>query len=139
MVHVSVGSLAGACSVGEPAFFRYVVRLSEVGFPLGPAEREATAILSAIPNAYADDEEDFGIGWRVVPAGGDADWSVLETSPQRLRKALETARRLLWTHAGPFAISARELVAIEDELERVLGVVARAEAGGYSVNVSYVS
>jgi hypothetical protein len=36
-------------------------------------------------------------------------------------------------------VSAREISAIEDELDAVYGVLMRAEAAGYAVNVSYVS
>jgi hypothetical protein len=56
-----------------------------------------------------------------------------------LRNALETARRVLWENAAPAGISAHEISSIDDEIENVLSVVARAEAAGFSVNVSYVS
>ncbi len=139
MVHVNVGSPAGAYSVGGTAFFRYVVRLADAGLPLRPAERAAIDILGAIPNAYVDEDEYSGNGWRVVPAMSYEDWPVLEASPERLRTALETARRVLWEQAAPAGISARELSTIDDEIENVLAVLARAEAFGFSVNVSYVS
>ncbi|MBC5811322.1 MAG: hypothetical protein GIW95_10815, partial [Candidatus Eremiobacteraeota bacterium] len=74
-----------------------------------------------------------------VPASGYEDWPVLEVTPQRLRNALQTARRLLWEHAAPNGISAREVVAVDEEIDNVLGILHRAEAGGYSVVVSYVS
>jgi hypothetical protein len=139
MIHVSVGSPVGAYSVGNTAFFRYVVRLSDIGLALRPADREAVALLSAIPNAFVDEDEISGNGWRVVPAASLEDWPVLEATPQRLRAALETARRLLWENAAPVGISAKEIVSIDEEVENVLSVLARAEAAGFSVNVTYVS
>lgn len=139
MVHVNVGSPAGTYSVGSTAFFRYVVRLSDVGLVLRPVDQAAIDILSAIPNAYVDEDEYSGNGWRVVPASTYEDWPVLEATPERLRNALETARRLLWENAQPVGITAREISSIDDEIENVLSVVARAEAAGFSVNVTYVS
>ncbi len=139
MVHVNVGSPAGTYSVGSTAFFRYVVRLSDVGLTLRPIDQAAIDILSAIPNAYVDEDEYSGNGWRVVPATTYEDWPVLEATPERLRNALETARRLLWENAQPVGITALEISSIDDEIENVLSVVARAEAAGFSVNVTYVS
>jgi hypothetical protein len=139
MIHVNVGSPAGTYSVGSTAFFRYVVRLSDIGIPMGPADRAATDVLGAIPNAYVDEDEYSGNGWRVVPASSYEDWPVLEATPERLRMALETARRVLWENAAPAGITAREISTIDDEIENVLSVLARAEAAGFSVNVSYVS
>jgi len=139
MIHVNVGSPAGAYSVGGTAFFRYVVRLSDVGLNMRPADRDATDILSAIPNANVDEDEYSGNGWRVVPASSYEDWPVLEATPERLRNALETARRVLWENAASAGVSAHEISSIDDEIENVLSVVARAEAAGFSVNVSYVS
>ncbi len=139
MVHVNVGSPAGTYSVGGTAFFRYVVRLADVGLPLRQVDRDAIDVLAAIPNAYVDEDEYSGNGWRVVPATTYEDWPILEATPQRLRTALETARRLLWENAAPVGISAREISTIDDEIENVLSVLARAEAAGFSVNVSYVS
>jgi hypothetical protein len=139
MIHVSVGSPAGTYSVGNSSFFRYVVRLVDAGLRLGPYERAAVDVLAAIPNAFVDEEELSGMGWRVVPATSDEDWPVLEVTPQRLRSALETARRLLWENAVPVGISAIEIVSVEEEIDNVLVVLARAEAAGFSVNVSYVS
>ncbi|GAC1309812.1 MAG: hypothetical protein NVS2B3_08530 [Vulcanimicrobiaceae bacterium] len=139
MVHVNVGSPAGTYSVGNTAFFRYVVRLSDVGLDLRPADQAAIDILSAIPNAYVDEDEYSGNGWRVVPASTFEDWPVLEATPERFRNALETARRLLWENAQPVGITAREISSIDDEIENVLSVLARAEAAGFSVNVTYVS
>ena len=138
MIHVSVGSPAGTYSVGNPAFYRYVVRLGDTGLPFGPAEREAVDLLAAIPNAMADEGEIAGRGWRVVPASSYEDWPVLEATPQRLRSALQTARNVLWRNAAPAGISARELVGIDEEIDEVLNVLQRAEAAGFSVNVSYV-
>jgi hypothetical protein len=139
MVHVNVGSPAGTYSVGSTAFFRYVVRLSDVGLDLRPADQAAIDILSAIPNAYVDEDEYSGNGWRVVPASTYEDWPVLEATPERFRNALETARRLLWENAQPVGITALEISSIDDEIENVLSVLARAEAAGFSVNVTYVS
>lgn len=139
MVHVNVGSPAGAYSVGGSAFFRYVVRLADVGLRLRPADRAAIDVLGAIPNAYVDEDEYSGNGWRVVPAMSYQDWPVLEATPERLRTALETARRVLWEQAAPAGITAREISTIDDEIENVLAVLARAEAAGFSVNVTYVS
>jgi hypothetical protein len=138
-VHVSVGSSAGAYTVGNASFFRYIVRLGEAGLRLKTSEQEALEMLAAIPHAFFDDHLDFGRGWRIVPPASLDDWPVLEASPQRLRTALETARRLLWENAGPVGISAREIVAIEAELDKVLAILQRAEAAGVSVSVSYVS
>ena len=139
MIHVNVGSPAGTYSVGSAAFFRYVVRLSDIGLPLRPADRDATDVLGAIPNANVDEDEYSGNGWRVVPATSYEDWPVLEATPQRLRMALETARRVLWENAAPAGITAREISTIDDEIENVLAVLARAEAAGFSVKVSYAS
>ena len=139
MVHVNVGSPAGTYSVGSTAFFRYVVRLSDVGLDLRPVDQAAIDILSAIPNAYVDEDEYSGNGWRVVPASTYEDWPMLEATPERFRNALETARRLLWENAQPVGITAREISSIDDEIENVLAVLARAEAAGFSVNVTYVS
>jgi hypothetical protein len=139
MIHVSVGSPAGTYSVGSMPFFRYVVRLSEMDLPLHAVDRESLDVLAAIPNAFIDDEEFAGRGWRIVPPASLDDWSVLEVTPQRLRSALQTARRVLWEHASPVGISAPEIVSVDEEIENVLAVVERAEAAGFSVNLSYVS
>ena len=139
MIRVNVGSPAGAYSVGSSAFFRYVVRLRDVGVPIRPADRDAVALLGAIPHAFHDEGEDAGNGWRVVPAASYEDWPVLEAAPGRLGEALETARRVLWENAARAGISAREISTIDDEIENVLAVLARAEAAGYPVNISYVS
>ena len=135
---MSVGSPAGTYNVGSPAFYRYVVRLAELGLPLVASEREAIELLAAIPNAMVDEDELAGRGWRVVPASSYEDWPVLEATPQRLRTALQTARRLLWQHAAPAGVTAREIVTIDEEIDKVLAVLQRAEAAGFSVNVSYV-
>jgi hypothetical protein len=139
MVHVNVSSPAGAHSIGDPAFYRWVVRLSDAGLALHQADREAIDLLGAIPNALVDEDEVSGSGWRVVPASSGEDWPFLEATPQRLRRALETARRILWENAAPVGISAREIVTVDEEIENVLAILQRAEAGGFSVNVSYVS
>jgi hypothetical protein len=142
LVHVNVASPAGAYTSGNAAFFRYIVRLTELGLPLTGQDREAVEILGAIPHAFEPDEEVpalSGAGWRIVPAQGELDWPVLEATPQRLRTALERARALLWNNASRFRVSAREIAAIEDELDAVYAVLMRAEAAGFAVNVSYVS
>jgi hypothetical protein len=139
MVHVSVGSPAGTYSVENNSFFRYVVRLADAGLALRPSERDAVDVLAAIPNAFVDEDELSGMGWRVVPASSEEDWPVLEVTPQRLRSALQTARRLLWENAAPVGITAPEIVSVDEEIENVLHILARAEAAGFSVNVSYVS
>jgi hypothetical protein len=46
---------------------------------------------------------------------------------------------VLWENAGSAGISAREISTVDDEIENVLSVLARAEAAGFSVNVTYVS
>lgn len=139
-VHVNVTSPAGAYTVDNASFFHYIVRLAETGLPVHAEEREALELLAAIPHAFFDDEdESWGRGWRIVPAASLDDWAVLESTPQRVRAALETARRLLWENAGPVGVSARDIVAIEEELDHIFGVLQRAEEGGFPVNISYVS
>lgn len=141
LVHVNVASPAGAYTVGDPSFFRYIVRLAELGLPLPRGDREALDLLAAIPHAFENDDEVprlSGSGWRIVPAQGDLDWPVLEATPQRLRAALERARAILWSNAARCAVSAREITSIEKELDAVYGVLMRAEAAGFAVNVSYV-
>ena len=139
MVNVSVGSPAGMCTVANPAFYRYVLRLAEAPLHTSPVDRAQLDMLANVPHAYADEEECSGDGWRIVPAMSYEDWPVLEASPQRLRAAFQTARRLLWTNAGPVGISAGDMIAVDKEIESVLGVLHQAEAGCFSVNVSYVS
>lgn len=142
LVHVSVASAAGAYTVGSSAFFRYIVRLGELGLALSRADQEAADVLAAIPHAFDAEEEVpllSGRGWRVVPARGDLDWPVLEATPERLHSAFERARHILWTNAARFRVSAGEMTAIEDELDAVYGVLMRAEAAGLPVNVSYVA
>jgi hypothetical protein len=139
-VHISVASPAGAYTVGNTSFFRYILRLAEVGLHLHGEEREALEMLSAIPHAFFDDDElTWGKGWRVIPPASLDDWPVLESTPQRVRAALETARRILWENAAPVGITAREIVAIEDELDAVFSILERAEQAGFPVNISYVS
>jgi hypothetical protein len=142
LIHVNVASAAGAYTVGSVSFFRYIVRLGELGLPLTLADQEAVDILSAIPHALGpEDEVAFvsGRGWRVVPAQGDLDWPVLEATPERLHSALERARSLLWMHAARFQVSVGEISSIEEELDAVYGVIMRAQAAGVAVNVSYVA
>lgn len=139
MVNVSVGSPAGMCTVANPSFYRYVLRLGEAEIALSTADRAQLDVLAAIPHAFTDEDMTSGDGWRIVPAASYEDWPVLEASPQRLRAAFQTARRVLWNNAAPVGISAGEIVTIDAEIDTVLGVLRRAEAVGYSVNVSYVS
>ncbi|HLI97239.1 MAG TPA: hypothetical protein VKT72_14320 [Candidatus Baltobacteraceae bacterium] len=139
-VNISVASRAGTYTVGDASFFRYIVRLAEADLNLSKDEREALEMLAAIPHAFFDDEEVvWGRGWRVVPPVSLDDWPVLESTPQRIRHALETARRILWENAAPVGVSAREIVAIENELDEVFAVLKRAEDAGVPVNISYVS
>ncbi|HEX3468384.1 MAG TPA: hypothetical protein VHT05_09930 [Candidatus Elarobacter sp.] len=139
MVSVNVGSPAGMCTVANPAFYRYVMRLAEAPLRASDGDRAQLDMLANVPHAYADEEECAGDGWRIVPATSYEDWPVLEATPQRLRAAFQTARRLLWKNAGPVGISAGDMIAVDTEIESVLGVLRQAEAGGFSVNVSYVS
>jgi hypothetical protein len=141
LIHVSVASAAGAYTVGSSSFFRYILRLTELGLPLSSLDQEAVDILAAIPHAFDQDPDGpiSGRGWRVVPAQGELDWPVLEATPERLHSAFERARGILWAHAARFHVSAREIAAIEEELDAVYGVLMRAEAAGVAVNVSYVA
>lgn len=139
MINVSVGSPAGMCTVANPAFYRYVLRLAEAPLDVTLTDRAQLDVLANVPHAYADEEECSGDGWRIVPAMSYEDWPVLEATPQRLRAAFQTARRLLWKNAGPVGISAGDMIAVDTEIESVLSVLRQAEAGGFSVNVSYVS
>jgi hypothetical protein len=142
LIHVNVASPAGTYTVGNSAFFRYIVRLTEMGLPLARLDQEAVDILAAIPHAFDPDQEVpliSGRGWRIVPARGELDWPVLEATPERLHSAFERARGILWTHAARFRVSAREITAIEEELDAVYGVLMRAQAAGVPVNISYVA
>jgi hypothetical protein len=141
-IHVNVACTAGAHTIGSSAFFRYIVRLIELGLPLSHSDQEAVDILAAIPHAFEterDGSRTSGQGWRVVPAQGDLDWAVLEATPERLHSVLERARGILWKNAARFHVSAREITSIEDELEAVYGLLMRAKAAGVAVNVSYVA
>lgn len=142
LIHVSVASTAGTYTVGNSSFFRYIVRLTELGLRLSHPDQEAVDILAAIPHAFEQNGDGIpisGRGWRVVPAAGAMDWPVLEATPERLRSALERARGILWAHAARFPVSAREMSAIEEELDAVYGVLMRAQAAGVAVNISYVA
>jgi hypothetical protein len=142
LIHVNVASVAGAYTVGSTSFFRYILRLGELGLRLSIADQEAVDVLAAVPHAFGSEEDvSFlsGPGWRVVPAQGELDWPVLEATPERLRSAFERARSILWTHAARFRVSAHEMAAIEQELDEVHGVLMRAAAAGVAVNVSYVA
>ncbi len=138
-MHISVASTAGAYTVGNPSLFRYIMLLANSGVPLRSHEREALEMLVAIPHAFFEEEDaQWGHGWRVVPAATLDDWPVLESTPQRFRHALETARRMLWERAGAVGVSAADIVAIEDELDQVFGVLESAESAGVPVTISYV-
>jgi hypothetical protein len=139
MIGVSVGSPAGMVAVADSTFYRYVLRLAEADFPVTPQDLANIDVLSNVPHAYADEVECSGDGWRIVPAASYEDWPVLEATPQRLRAAFQTARRLLWANAGPVGISAGDMMIIDAEIDSVLGVLHQAEARGFSVSVSYVS
>jgi hypothetical protein len=135
---ITVGSPIGMYAVADPSFYRYVLRLAEADVATSSIDRANLNVLANVPNADADEVETSGEGWRVVPAASCDDWAVLEATPQRLRAALQTARRLLWANAGWVGISANEMITVDAEIDVVLGVVREAEAGGFSVNVSYV-
>jgi len=138
-MHISVASPAGAYTISNASFFRCIERLADSGLRFRADEREALEMLCAIPHAFFnDDDAMWGRGWRVVPPATIDDWPVLESTPQRFRAALETARRILWDNVTPVGVSAREIVAIEDELDLVFGVLHRAEEAGVPVNISYV-
>jgi hypothetical protein len=142
LVHVNVASTAGAYTVGSASFFRYILRLGEMGLPLSLADQEAVDVLAAVPHALGAEEEVSlvsGPGWRVVPAQGDLDWPVLEATPERLHSVLERARSILWLNAARFRVSAHEIASIEQELDEVYGVLMRAAAAGVAVNISYVA
>jgi hypothetical protein len=139
VVSVSVGSPAGTYAVADAAFYRYVLRLAEVDLRASAQDLARLDVLANVPHAYADEVECSGDGWRIVPAASYEDWPVLEATPQRLRAAFQTARRLLWANAGPVGISAVDLMGIDAEIELVLDVLQQAEAGGFTVSVSYVS
>ena len=127
------------CAIANPAFLRYVLNLGEEPLVASATDRQQLEVLAAIPHAYADEEENVGSGWRVVPAASYDDWPVLEATPQRLRAAFQTARRLLWANAGGVGISARDMIAVDREIDGVLVVLRNAEAHGISVNVSYIA
>ncbi len=142
LIHVNVASPAGAYTVGSVSFFRYILRLGELGLRLSLADQEAVDVLAAVPHALGSEEEVLfvsGPGWRVVPAQGELDWPVLEATPERLHSVLERARGILWAHAARFHVSAREITTIERELDEVYGVLMRAAAAGVAVNISYVA
>ena len=142
LIHVNVASPAGGYTVGNASFFRYVVRRAELGLPLTGSDREVVAMLAAIPHAFEADSDVplvSGRGWRIVPAQGDMDWTVQEATPQQLRAAVSRARSLLWNHGARFRVSANEIADIEAELDAIDGVLIRAEAAGFAVNISYVA
>lgn len=139
MVNVSVGSAAGICTVASPAFYRYVLRLGDSDLTLSAIDRAQLDVLAAVPHAYTDEDSTSGDGWRIVPAASMEDWPVLEATPQRLRAAFQTARRVLWANAAPVGITANEIQTVDADIDKVLGVLGRAEALGFAVNVSYVS
>lgn len=139
MITVSVGSPAGMYAVDDPAFFRYVLRLGETDVAETVEDQANLDVLANVPHAYDDEVEASGDGWRIIPAASGADWPVLEATPQRLRAAFQTARRLLWIHAGPVGISAGDIISVEREIDTVLHVLRQAEARGFTVSLSYVS
>lgn len=127
------------CAIANPAFLRYVYHLTEEPLGANPSDRRQLEVLAAIPHAFADEEESVGAGWRVVPAASYDDWPVLEATPQRLRAALQTARRLMWANGGGSGISARDMIAADREIDGVLAVLQDAEVRGLAVNVAYVA
>ena len=44
LVHVSVASAAGAYTVGNSSFFRYIIRLAELELPLSGPDQEAVNV-----------------------------------------------------------------------------------------------
>ena len=139
MIGVSVGSPAGMVAVADSTYSRFVLRLAESDVPFTEQDLASIDVFTNVPHAHADEVECAGDGWRIVPAASYEDWPVLEATPQRLRAAFQTARRLLWANAAPVGISAGEMMSIDAEIDSVLGVLHQAEAGGFSVSVSYVS
>lgn len=125
--------------MANASFYRYVIRLAEADVATTTLDRANLDVLANVPHAFSDEVECSGDGWRIVPAASYDDWPVLEATPQRLRAAFQTARRLLWANAGPVGISAGEMIDVDSDIDSVLGVLRQAEAGGYSVNVSYVT
>ena len=57
LIHVNVASTAGAYTVGSASFFRYILRLGELGLPLSLADQEAVDVLAAVPHALGAEEE----------------------------------------------------------------------------------
>ena len=138
-VQVNVGSPAGTYASSSTPFFRYIVRLNEAELPLPDSSRKALDLLGAIPHAFFDDESSEGPGWRVIAPISGEDWPVLETEPADLRRAFETARGVLWQNAAAVGITAREIENVDDEIDKILSVVDRAEECGFKMSLSYVS
>ena len=99
-------------------------------------------ILGSVPHAFeADDDVPYvsGRGWRVVPRA--AIWIGRYWKRRRSGCAppSNALRRFCGRTPRAFHVSAREITAIEEELDEVYGVLQRAEAAGVAVNVSYVA
>ena len=97
-MHVNVASAAGAYTVGNASFFRYILRLGELGLAAvdrgsrsGRRARGGSARARCRARRFRCVS---GRGWRVVPAQGELDWPVLEATPERLHSALERARSI---------------------------------------------
>lgn len=132
-------SEAALYTTSSKPFFLYVVRLSELNLPIDELERSALELLGAIPHAFFDGESCEGPGWRVVPPLFIADWPVLVTEPRHLRLALEIALDVIWRHAAAIQISAKEILRVGEEVEKILAIVDQAERAGLKVNMTYVS
>ncbi len=75
LIHVNVASAAGAYTVGSASFFRYILRLGELGLALSLADQEAVDVLAAVPHALGAEEDVHSFR---VPAGASfqrkANW-----------------------------------------------------------------
>ena len=94
------------------------------------SRKRGTTAVGGVPSARRRNAWDNFLRCRDKFSWGSQSW---------LRAAFQTARRLLWKNAGPVGISAGDMIAVDTEIESVLNVLRQAEAGGFSVNVSYVS
>ena len=142
LIHVNVASVAGAYTVGSISFFRYILRLGELGLPLYPGRsRGGRHPLGDSARTGPGGRSGLRIRTRLARrsgarrnglarAGSDA-----RTAPQRFRKSPQPALDA----CGTFAVSAGEIASIEEELDAVYGVIMRAQAAGVAVNVSYVA
>ena len=71
LIHVNVASTAGAYTVGNASFFRYILRLGELGLPLSLADQEAVDVLAAVPaRAGPGGRDSFDFGARLASRAG---------------------------------------------------------------------